>query len=55
MRLALSMRLWLYASAAVLWVSGTAWLFAHEALDGKVDTLVIDYRLHQLQIRLRHS
>jgi hypothetical protein len=23
------MRLWLYASAAVLWVSGTAWLFAH--------------------------
>jgi len=22
---------------------------------GTVDTLVIDYRLHQLQIRLRHS
>jgi hypothetical protein len=29
MRLALSLRLWLYASAAALWVTGTAWLFAH--------------------------
>jgi hypothetical protein len=29
MRLALSPRLWLYASAALLWASGTAWLFAH--------------------------
>jgi FtsH-binding integral membrane protein len=29
MRLALSLRLWLYASAALLWASGIAWLFAH--------------------------
>jgi hypothetical protein len=29
MRLALSLRLWLYASAAVLWMTGAAWLFAH--------------------------
>jgi len=29
MRLALSLRLWLYASAAVLWITGTVWLFAH--------------------------
>ena len=29
MRLALSLRLWLYASAVLLWASGTAWLFAH--------------------------
>jgi hypothetical protein len=28
MRLALSLRLWLYASAALLWASGAAWLFA---------------------------
>ena len=30
------------ASLDVLLFAGTAWLFAHEALDGKVDTLVID-------------
>jgi hypothetical protein len=29
MRLGLSLRLWLYASAAALWVTGTAWLVAH--------------------------
>src|SRR6185295_17251669 len=30
------------AGPDVLLFAGTAWLFAHEALDGKVDTLVID-------------
>jgi uncharacterized protein len=30
------------AGRDVLLFAGTAWLFAHEALDGKVDTLVID-------------
>ncbi len=30
------------AGADVLLFAGTAWLFAHEALDGTVDTLVID-------------
>ena len=30
------------AGAEVQLFAGTAWLFAHEALDGKVDTLVID-------------
>jgi hypothetical protein len=29
MRLTLNLRLWLYACAALLWASGTAWLFAH--------------------------
>ena len=31
-----------HASGDVLLYAGTAWLFAQEALDGKVDTLVID-------------
>jgi uncharacterized protein len=30
------------AGAEIQLFAGTAWLFAHEALDGKVDTLVID-------------
>ena len=30
------------AGPDVLLFAGTAWLFAHEALDGKVDTLIID-------------